>query len=214
MVARKEVSPELEASARHLYEQTLAPVEDIGAMLGLSKSTFYKRVKAWNWARRRASAAHFEFARAFTTAAAVEQAKAQLPEADVAPADNAPSAAAPVVDRNALAARLLELVGHEMELIDKVFKSVGEIAPDASDRTSRTIANLGRSLHEIHEFLKPPTETNENQRDDADDDAVPLDIDEFRYELARRINEFVDARRSRASGTGDPSLGRDDADEA
>lgn len=201
MVARKEISAELEVRARHLYEQTLAPVDDISAMLGLSKSAFYKRVREWKWSRRRASAAKFEFARALTTAVVAEQTKAQL-------VDDAPA-----IDRTTLVARLLELVGHEMDLIDKVFKSVGEIGPEASDRTSRTIANLGRSLHEIHELIRPPCEVTGNRNDEADDDAVPLDIDQFRRELARRIDEFVDARRSRPGGAGGPPVGRNDGEE-
>ncbi|MEJ2626705.1 MAG: hypothetical protein P8Z80_20055 [Pseudolabrys sp.] len=213
MVARKEISPELEAKARHLYEQTLAPVDDIAAMLGMSRTTFYRRfVKGGDWANRRASAAQFEFARALTTAVTAEQSEARRAGVDVS-TNGAPSVAAPAVDHTALAARLLELVGREMDLIDKLFDSAGEIGPGEVDRTSRTAANLGRSLLEIHEMIKPPREAKENDSDDADADDVPIDIDEFRYELARRINEFVDAERRKPSEAGDPSLGRDDGEE-
>ena len=45
MVPRKECAPELVAKARHLYEQTDAPVDDIAAMMGLTRSPFYHRVR-------------------------------------------------------------------------------------------------------------------------------------------------------------------------
>jgi len=54
MVAKKQFAPELIAEAKRLYEQTLAPVRDIAAMLGLSRTAFHKRVKEWTWRGRRA----------------------------------------------------------------------------------------------------------------------------------------------------------------
>jgi hypothetical protein len=45
MVPRKQTAPELMAEAKRLYEQTLAPVDDIAGMLGLFRSNFYKRVR-------------------------------------------------------------------------------------------------------------------------------------------------------------------------
>jgi hypothetical protein len=54
MGRRKEDTPEDLAKAQHLYEKTLTPVDDIAAMLGVSRSTFSKR--AGNWQRRSARA--------------------------------------------------------------------------------------------------------------------------------------------------------------
>lgn len=212
MVARKEVSQAVQAEAKRLYEQTLTPVNDIAAMMDLSRSVFFKRVREWKWARRRASIAPFEFVRAFTTAVAAERPAPAagaastpnsipaLTEVSVQGGGAAPAPAPATVERTALAARLLELVGRQMDAIDKTFNSIGPAEPGEADRSSRTIANLGRALREIQELLKPE---EVNETDEADDDSVPIDIDAFRFELARRINEFVDARRRGQGGSGD-----------
>jgi hypothetical protein len=70
MVAKKVIAPELLAEARRLYEQTLAPVDDIAGMLGMSRTPFYRRVKEGCWRRRRARVATFEFARSLSSSAA------------------------------------------------------------------------------------------------------------------------------------------------
>ena len=68
MVAQKEIAPELLAGAPRLYERTPAPVDDIAAMLGLSRTPFYQRVKEGGWRGYRASVGTFEFARAMSGA--------------------------------------------------------------------------------------------------------------------------------------------------
>lgn len=46
MVAKKITPPDILAEARRLYEQTLAPVDDIADMLGMANSSFYRVVIA------------------------------------------------------------------------------------------------------------------------------------------------------------------------
>ena len=90
MVRRKEATPELLAEAKRLYEQTLAPVDDIAGMLGLSRSNFYKRVRDGGWRGRRARVNPFEFARALSGSAmkAIMAEPAEQPRADIAALDD------------------------------------------------------------------------------------------------------------------------------
>jgi hypothetical protein len=56
MVRKKELSPELIAEARRLFEQTLTLVKDIVAIVGLTRPNFYYRVRDWGWHQRRRAA--------------------------------------------------------------------------------------------------------------------------------------------------------------
>jgi hypothetical protein len=85
MVQKKEFAPELLAEARRLYEQMLAPVDDIAGMLGLSRSNFYKRVREGGWRGHRARVGTFQFTRALSgsvvmalTAEPAEQPRAEI----------------------------------------------------------------------------------------------------------------------------------------
>jgi hypothetical protein len=60
-------------------------------------------------------------------------------------------------------------------------------------RTTRVLATISRTVQEI-----VATAQGRTPDDEADDDPVPSDIDEFRFELARRIRGFIDARRNGA----------------
>ncbi len=85
MALKKQIAPELMAEAKCLYEQTLAPVDDIAGMLGLSRSNFYKRVREGGWRKRRATFGTFQFTRALSGIAVValtgepaEQSRAEI----------------------------------------------------------------------------------------------------------------------------------------
>jgi hypothetical protein len=54
MVARKiEIAPELIAEGKRLYEQTLTPLNDIAAVMGITRGTLAARIKEWGWSLRR-----------------------------------------------------------------------------------------------------------------------------------------------------------------
>jgi hypothetical protein len=59
------------------------------------------------------------------------------------------------------------------------------------------MASISRALREIATLVQPD---EVKAPDDADDDPVPRDIDEFRNELARRIRGFIEARSAGADG--------------
>lgn len=53
MPPRKEIAPELMASAKYLYEETLTPIDEIAMRIGLSRTSLYRRIIEGRWIRRR-----------------------------------------------------------------------------------------------------------------------------------------------------------------
>lgn len=196
MVAKREISPELLAEARRLYEQTLAPVDDIAGMLRLSRSNFYKRVNEGGWRGRRAKVGTFQFARAISAAgAAALLAPADQPRAEVDP----DVALISPQQRLAIAGKMHEVVEQGMEAIKRIMEVVSPGNQAEAEHGARTMAHVSRALREMQELMQPST-PSEKPADDVDDDPTPQDIDEFRQELARRLRGIIDARRARLSG--------------
>jgi flagellar motor switch protein FliG len=96
--------------------------------------------------------------------------------------------------RAALAQRIQNVVEREMTVLERVVGVLGPSNEAAAERTAQTLAGISRTLREIAALNRP---------DEADDDSVPRDIDEFRNELARRIHALIDARCGGESGAGD-----------
>jgi hypothetical protein len=188
MVARKEAAPELLAEAKRLYEQTLAPVDGIASMLGLSRSNFYKRVRGGGWRGRRARANTFEFARTLSgsvmTALAAEP--AEQPRADVVANDDPASPQ----QRLALALRMQRVVERQMDAVERIVEKIVPADQAEAEHGARALASVARTLREIRALTRPDDEA---PPDATDDDPVPRDIDEFRDALARRIEAFIDA---------------------
>jgi hypothetical protein len=187
MVAKKEFAPELLAEARRLYEQTLAPVAEICGMLGVTKDPFYAIVRREGWRKRRARVATFEFARALGAAVAETRAQAEQPRTP-------PAVASPLLpeQRLAIAERLMLGTEEALDAIKRVSAQINPNNPAEADVGARSLANISRALREIAALTKTDEMT---PSDETDDDAIPLDIDEFRNELARRIRSFVEAER-------------------
>jgi hypothetical protein len=190
MVPRKQTAPELMAEAKRLYEQTLAPVDDIAGMLGLSRSNFYKRVREGGWRKRRATLGTFQFTRALSGSAVVALTgePAEQPRAEIA-ANTDPVSPQ---QRMALALRIQRVVEHEMDAVERIVKNIRPSGQIEAEHGARTLASVSRTLHEIQALNKPEDEA---PPDAADDDPIPRDITEFRRELARRIRGFIEARR-------------------
>jgi hypothetical protein len=86
-------------------------------------------------------------------------------------------------------------------------RAVGVLGPSneaEAERTVRTLAGISRTLREIAALNRPDEVA---PPDEADDDPVPRDLDEFRNELARRIRGFVEARRNGAGRISDEPEG-------
>jgi hypothetical protein len=185
MPARIEVAPELIAEGKHLYENTLMPIHKIGAKMGLSRTAFYLRVKEWGWTPRRYSCGE------------VIETQIAVPEAAAAPMPDEPAEVLP------FAQRLQRVLDGELAVIERTLKVMGPANNAEAERTARIFAAISRTVQEIQ-----TTAEGQMSSDDADDDAVPGDIDEFRETLARRLQGFIEARRGHASGR-DNGLGAD-----
>lgn len=193
MAVKKQVTPELLAEAKRLYEQTLAPVDDIAAMMGVSRALFYRCVQKGSWRGRRASVGTFKFARALTGTAVATivpmPAPAEQPRAEViVPADPLSPQ-----QRLALALRIQCVVEREMDAMERILAVIQPSDQIEAEQGARTLAGVSRALREIKALTEPDEVT---PPDETDDDPIPRDIDEFRNELARRINAFVDAERN------------------
>ena len=60
------------------------------------------------------------------------------------------------------------------------------------EQAGRALSALTRTLRELTALL-----TQQDAPLEPDDDPVPKDMDEFRYELARRIRAFIEARQAK-----------------
>jgi hypothetical protein len=198
--SRKQIAPELVAEGRRLYEQTLTPVPDIAAMMGISRTTFNDRAREWGWTKRHAHDGAVDLARAVRGAAVAALTSNAVTVCEAQPADAARSEALPPARRVAVAARIQSVVEREMDAVERVLDKLGPADQAEAERTARTLASLARTLREIAALTRPDEVM---PPDDADDDPIPRDIDEFRRELARRIHAIIDARRSGEGGRGD-----------
>jgi hypothetical protein len=177
MVRKKELSPELVAEARCLYEQTLTPVKDIIAMVGLARSNFYYRIRDWGWhqRRRRGRNGSFELVHALTTSEVM-----RLPPMETAVEDVAPVSPQ---QRYVLALRIHEAAERQIAAVEKVLDALAPGKTDEAERRARTLACISRTLQDLAALNQPDEVT---PPDEADDDPVPSDIDELRNELARQ----------------------------
>jgi hypothetical protein len=202
-----ELTPEAWAQVRHEYEHTDKPVDDICADHGISPGTLRDRMRRWNWTRRRPPIAAegppplpaIEPALPFVPAppigivppepaAVPREGTAGLPAPHAAPSDEVPGDSAVIVPRLQVSvARVLPAIE---AIVAKL--AAGPMPPREMERAVRTLSSLTRTLRELNELL------SQHQQRDASaricDCDMPEDIDEFRNELARRIEAFVASR--------------------
>jgi hypothetical protein len=93
--------------------------------------------------------------------------------------------------RAGMAGRVHDMVARELDAVERVLDVLAPEGPGDAERAARTLASIARTLRE----LSLMNDTGEQpEAATADDDDSPRDLDEFRRELARRINAFVDDR--------------------
>ena len=92
--------------------------------------------------------------------------------------------------------RLEQLVLHEIASEEARRAQRGsERTPAATERGARTLAILTQTLQSLQRLRAgDPIYANPPDRDSIHDDDMPHDIDEFRRDLARRIDAFVASR--------------------
>lgn len=180
-----QIAPELVAEGRRLYETTMTTIADIAGLMGLKRRTLENRIVEWNWKRRRQPNGALDIFHA-VRGAAIATATAEAPNA---------AAVAPVTEqqRFSIAQRIMTVVERQMDAAECIVKAIKPNNLVEADHGARALASVSRTLLEIKALTVPDQVTPPNE---TDDDPVPRDIDEFRYELARRIRGFIEARRA------------------
>jgi hypothetical protein len=106
--------------------------------------------------------------------------------------------------------RLERAVLAELATIEAMRAALGTLPqkPPGAARTVRTLSMLTQTLQHLQRLrasealaAKPPAG---NEHDDDNDD-MPRDLDEFRRDLARRIDAFVASRTDAGDADGDPT---------
>lgn len=200
-------TPDFMAGLRQAYTETHEPMWSIAARHGIATRTFEKIVDREGWPKRRervrevVPAQHLlAEAQALLAAQMVEQEPGSGEAAPPAP-EAAPS---PPPDP---AERIEKLLIREVEIEEaRHAKLAGLPRPTAeAARTARTLAVLTQTLHALRRLRhgeqagRAPTQEEKPIHDD-----IPDDLDEFRRELARRIDAFVASRTDAGDAGGDP----------
>ena len=169
------------AEAKHLYERTLVPVDDIAALLGISRRTLSSRVGEWGWKKRKTGAPDVMRVQrrplAGPSPAIVREAAPRM-GAGVPPQSSQ--------DRMALAQRIQAVVEREIAAVEQILTTLGASDPSETEGAARTLASLARTLRELVHLDTPQTTS-----EPVDDHSIPRDLDEFRRALARRLDRLV-----------------------
>jgi hypothetical protein len=187
MSVRIEFTPEQEAEIKRLYARTLTPVQDIAALMGVSRKTIRDKVRLWGLPARRPACRPIALAHAIRGAVMADLSAGRL----VAP----PLSADALRERRAaVALRILEAVEQEIAAAQRVLAVLDPSNRDETDRTTRALVSISRLLRDAATLNQPDDGT---PTDDSEQDPAPADIDTFRNELARRIRGIVAAERRR-----------------
>jgi hypothetical protein len=200
-IAMPTLTDEAWAQLRHDDEHTERPIDEICAEHGISSGTLRDRVRRWDWTRRRPAipdegppplpAPRFEPPRA---AAPPVVPAASVPAAEHETADAAP--ALPLhVDPALIAQRLQGAVARVLPAIETTLANLAATTahPREVERAARALAALTRTLRELNALLG---------RYPVPKDEGPTNLDEFRRELARKMDAVIASRQERSDGAG------------
>ena len=211
--AKKTFTPEQIETARRLYDDPQTPLQDVAASLRITRRTLDARIVEWGWPvrtappERNSNRARGTSSRRATKAdpKARKRPNRKRPNAEPKPAKPAKpnageridSASWPLRSREALAVRVQRVVERELDAIDSILGVLGAADSAEAERSARTLASLARALKEVMRLAAP-----EQASDPDEDDPVPRDLDEFRRELARRIEALAAEAEGQAAGDG------------
>jgi len=197
-------APELIALVRHRYENTDDTLTKIATDCWISERTINRWRDRDGWARRSERVRDVPPAmRALQEATAMLTVRppASPPpergsesEEDAAPASAAPAAPSAIE-------RIERLVEKELAAEEAARAQLGLLPrlPADAERSARTLATLTQTLQALARLRcgLPPDGGFD------DDDDMPRDLDEFRRDLARRIDAFVASRTEPRHAPGD-----------
>lgn len=195
---RVKFSPELEARARYLFEETGASLADIAFELGIHKCTVPVVARRRKWKRYVPPIRDISpVTRLLVETESLER-RRETAESGPDPALPAQPDSAGNESESDLVARLRRAVVNELTAVESLRDRLMNEPQSqvAAERTARTLSTLTDTLQKLQR-LQCAVPANGPDYD------MPADIDAFRDELARRINAFVDSR----TGEGDADGG-------
>jgi hypothetical protein len=174
---RIQIAPEVVVKAKHLFEETSTPSQDIAAMMGISLDTLRRRGREWGWQRH-----------------------SRLPATRESPGSlSRVSESIAAARRRAVASRIMTILEDELARIENMFRDIGASTEGAFDNRMRALLGVTKTLREVELMSR----SNEVIPPDAADNDSTRDIHEFREALARRIESFVAAQQNANGGTDD-----------
>jgi len=190
LARRRVFTPELLAYTRQRFEGTDAPFSEIAADLGVHRNTLRKIARHECWTRYvRPPQGLPPAVKLLMQAEALES----HPEVRGGVQGNSAIASAQAEDEGVIpplaeaVARLHRVILDELAGLEALRAKLKR-PPRGSAGTARTLATLAETLQKLQHLQRNPANAGS---DDAD---MPSDIDEFRNELARRIDQFVASR--------------------
>jgi transposase-like protein len=197
------LTPETWAQIRSDYEHSDRPVEDICAEHGISSSTLRDRMRRWHWTRRREpipregppalTPPHSEAFAPPPVRAASPPLPAGAERGDQAATLAITSDANAQADAASIVPRLQSAVARVLPAIETIIARLGAepLRPREMEQTARALGTLTRTLRELNALLaQQPSRAALFD----DDDDIPEDIDEFRDQLAQKIEDFLASR--------------------
>lgn len=173
-----EFPPALIAEARRLYEGTSTPERKIAALLGVSRDTFRSRLHEWGWKRQRRATRALDLLRA-------AGGPGTLP---VTPPER----------RATFAALGPEMTEQFEAAIGRVIATIQPKDLGEAERATHILASIATMINQTAALHRPERATPDNE---ADDDAIPSDIDAFREALARRIGALIEEEPAEETGS-------------
>jgi len=182
----------LTATIKYWYEETDRPIESIATEFDVSARNIQRLAVIENWDKRKdrkrkprdVPAANLLLEQAMGLAAR---------SLERPPTPNPSPPLASLVEGGELSAaeRLEALVLKQIEAVEQggTARPGRRTTAAAADRRARTLATLTQTLHTLQRLRAGEHESGNDDFDDR-----PRDIDEFRRDLARRIEAFVASR--------------------
>ena len=185
---RCKFSPELEARGRYLFEETEAAMADIAFELGIHKGTVPVVAKRRGW--KRYVPPPRDVLPATRILVETESLERQRETAQSGPeVERAQPDGASGESESDVVARLRRAVLNELTVIESLRDRLKNEPQSrvAAERTARTLSTLTDTLQKLQrlQYVVPSSGSLYD---------IPADIDEFRNELARRIEAFVASR--------------------
>ena len=207
-----EPTPEAWALIRHAYEHTDQPLAHICDAHEITIPMLRYRMKKWDWTRRKPFVPRqgpekvevFSPPPVRAEIGGEESGGVFAPDVPSTPTPTLPlsgggsSAAAPHLpllgegeESAAIVPRLQSAVARVLPAIEATIArlAAGAQHPREMEQAGRTLSALTRTLRELNGLLA-------QHRAEADDDDAPEDIDEFRRDLARRLQGLVDREKA------------------